>query len=705
MKRAILCILLFAVAVSCGHRNDVLSSAEEVYGKQATVEPQDSGYKVTINGLKSEVVFKGSWSLENASAFAVTLTNLSDDDIFFLVSAMNTDTTLSRNTVPGQITTRFVVPGRQTRRVEVPVYENLPHSEIQRLFHKMKGSPYSLSTGECCFEMDKSAVRYFKVSTRRNYVGTSYRVDSLVIVPGKNVSVPEDLQLDSAAFFPFIDKYGQYKHASWQGKVISDEDLQAAREVEAADLQAHPGPQGWSKFGGWADGPRYKATGRFRTEKIDGKWWLVDPEGYLFWSHGVVRVTPSSAVTSLEAHNDEDASFNFDRRFYFEELPEDDSEFAKFYTTHDELLRPYYTARGINATYDFSSANLYRKYGKDYYSQFATLAHQRLRSWGLNTIANSSDKAICLMDKTPYVDRFEIVSNQIPGTQGYWWPVMDPFDPSFRECLVEQLTARSQEVKDPWCIGFFVDNELKWGDETFLSECIIRAPKDLVAKRVMRNYLREKYKTIMALNQAWGVDFGGWSKLLRNSEPIALTEASRADFHEFNKMVIRQYYEVIRECFDEYAPGLLYLGCRYATTVPDDDNVRISMDYVDAVSCNYYALDVARFALPGGIDKPVIIGEWHFGATDRGMFHASLIDIEDNAARGDYYEHYVRSALSNPIIIGVHWHQFSDQATSGRFCGENFNVGMTNVCDQPYYSTIDGIRRVGYPLYDLRNNF
>ena len=24
----------------------------------------------------------------------------------------------------------------------------------------------------------------------------------------------------------------------------------------------------------------------FRVEKVDGKWWFVDPEGYLFWSVG-----------------------------------------------------------------------------------------------------------------------------------------------------------------------------------------------------------------------------------------------------------------------------------------------------------------------------------------------------------------------------------------------------------------------------------
>jgi len=60
--------------------------------------------------------------------------------------------------------------------------------------------------------------------------------------------------------------------------------------------------------------------------------------------------------------------------------------------------------------------------------------------------------------------------------------------------------------------------------------------------------------------------------------------------------------------------------------------------------------------------------------------------------------------LQHPNIIGTHWHQFADQATTGRFDGENFQVGMVDICDRPYPETIKGIRNVGYKLYQIRNN-
>lgn len=41
---------------------------------------------------------------------------------------------------------------------------------------------------------------------------------------------------------------------------------------------------------------------------------------------------------------------------------------------------------------------------------------------------------------------------------------------------------------------------------------------------------------------------------------------------------------------------------------------------------------------------------------------------------------------------------------TGRFDGENFQVGMTDVCDNPYPETIAKIREIGYDMYNVREN-
>lgn len=46
-----------------------------------------------------------------------------------------------------------------------------------------------------------------------------------------------------------------------------------------------------NEFGGRLDGPKLKATGRFRVAHVNGKWSLVDPNGYLYRAWGPHRVS------------------------------------------------------------------------------------------------------------------------------------------------------------------------------------------------------------------------------------------------------------------------------------------------------------------------------------------------------------------------------------------------------------------------------
>ena len=91
------------------------------------------------------------------------------------------------------------------------------------------------------------------------------------------------------AIFPFVDQYGQYVHREWPGKIDADADLIAARRAEDADFKEHPGPADWDSYGGWAKG-RAEGDGAFPHREGRGRWWLVDPEGRLFWSHGMTDV-------------------------------------------------------------------------------------------------------------------------------------------------------------------------------------------------------------------------------------------------------------------------------------------------------------------------------------------------------------------------------------------------------------------------------
>ncbi len=82
---------------------------------------------------------------------------------------------------------------------------------------------------------------------------------------------------------------------------------------------------------------------------------------------------------------------------------------------------------------------------------------------------------------------------------------------------------------------------------------------------------------------------------------------------------------------------------------------------------------------------------------------SGLVPVSGQRERGAAYADYVEGALRNPLIVGTHWFQYGDQATTGRGDGENYQIGLIDVCDTPYGETIAAVRKVGYHMYTLRS--
>jgi len=493
----------------------------------------------------------------------------------------------------------------------------------------------------------------------------------------------------SKDFFPFIDEFGQYVHADWPGKLHSADEYRPRIAAEDADAAKHPGPDGWDRWGGWAAGPKLDATGFFHPVRHAGKWWLVDPDGRLFWSHGPDCVRPGHATTPIT-----------DRKRYFRNLPGKDSPFAAFYAAGSWAPHGYYQGKGRYETYDFSSANLLRKWGEDWKARNAAISHRRLRSWGMNTIANWSDAAIYLERKTPYVVSVHFSGPTIAGSTGYWGKFPDVFHDGFRSALAKRMAReKGKSAGDPWCIGYFVGNELAWGSEDSLGLAALASPADQPAKKAFVAELKAKYATIEKLNAAWSTAHASWSALLAGRTTPNKAKA-REDLRAFYTTAAEAYFRICRDECKRVAPKNLYLGCRFAWR--NDRAVRAAAKFCDVISFNFYTHKLSPRPLPTGMDRPVIIGEFHFGALDRGMFHTGLRPTKDQADRARNYRNYVRTALRSPAYVGAHWFQYGDQATTGRGDGENYQIGLVTVTDTPYPETIQAVRDVGYAMYEYR---
>jgi hypothetical protein len=492
---------------------------------------------------------------------------------------------------------------------------------------------------------------------------------------------------DADPFLPCIDPFGQYKHQDWPGKVHSVAELEQRREAEARALAKDAGPAGWDKYGGWASGPQLKATGFFRTEKVDGKWWLVDPDGHLFWSHGI------DCVRMLDATPIEE------RAVWFEAFPGDQTDHREFLST-GYALKGHYAGRSPKC-FSFAGANLKRKYGDNWKPRYAETIHQRLRAWGLNTIANWSDSGVFLMRRTPYTDNLgSHGAKLIEGSEGYWGQFPDVFDPSFAAAVRRAMEGKKNtSANDSWCIGYFSDNEMSWGDETSLALGALKSTPQQAAKREFASDLKSKYAEIAKLNTVWGTSHGSWDALL---ESRALPDKAKArdDLIAFGVKTAETYFRTVRDAIKAIAPNQLYLGCRFAWV--NDHAAKAAGKYCDVVSYNLYQRSIAEFNYPGG-DKPLIVGEFHFGALDRGMFHTGLVAVENQHGRAEAYRDYVLGALRHPQFVGTHWFQWQDEPTTGRvYDEENYQIGFVDVADTPYAETIAASREVGRRLYERR---
>jgi hypothetical protein len=614
---------------------------------------------------------EGKWDLSQSEYVAVDVTNLGHATVTVHCRVDNPGADGSENCV----TDRLTLANEKSGTLRVQIFPSPWRLSEPLGLIGMRGAPTNAG------RIDTSNVTQLLIFVNKPERDHTFEIDN-IRAEGRART------LDAETFFPFIDEFGQFIHRDWPGKTHSLRDLMDYGKVEETDLAAHPGPPDRNRYGGWTAGPELKATGSFRVQKHRGKWWLVDPEGRLFWSHGIdcVRTANATPIT--------------DREHYYRKLPKANSPFAKFYGTGSWAPHGYYKDHSPYKTYDFSQANFLRKYGQNWQNDFARITHRRLKSWGLNTIANWSDAGIYLMRKTPYVCTISYNPRRLEGSKGYWGKFYDVFDPSFAERLRDRLAQeKDRTAADPWCIGYFVHNEIAWGDELSLAVATLTSPPEQPAKKVFIDDLKAKYKTIDKLNVAWGTGHTTWQALLKSVRPPDKNKA-RADLAAFYTKTAEAYFKTIRGELKRMALAKLYLGCRFAWV--NDSAARAAAKYCDLVSYNRYSYSVAEQRLPDNIDLPIIIGEFHFGALDRGMFHTGLRKTANQMDRAAKYKSYVRGALQNPYIVGTHWFQYKDQATTGRGDGENYQIGFIDVCDRPYPEIVQACREVGYGLYEYR---
>jgi hypothetical protein len=222
-----------------------------------------------------------------------------------------------------------------------------------------------------------------------------------------------------------------------------------------------------------------------------------------------------------------------------------------------------------------------------------------------------------------------------------------------------------------------------------------------LSKSALIKYLKETHGTIQKLNGVWKQQYQSWQEHQEiDSLPQPATRALHRDYREFSQDFLDRYYRLCAQAVRAVAPQKLYLGSRI-NHFNNATLVAAAATHCDVVSMNIYQFSVRHLPLPKGFDKPVLIGEYNFGAPGRGIASATstgCISVEAAANMGRYEQ----GALTHPSILGAHWFCYYDQPGMGRTDGECGRIGFVDVTDQPYPELVAMSRSIGKNMYRVR---
>jgi hypothetical protein len=494
-----------------------------------------------------------------------------------------------------------------------------------------------------------------------------------VIATEEEVSVIEHPVLPQGKL---LDEIGQSTIHDWPGKTKDVEEM-ISNLRDRLKNAGHRLPANFSNWGGWKERRIDPGTGFFRVQKDNDRWWLVDPDGYLFWSAGIdsVRVDTSANVYLLE----DALSF----------LPPREGEFAEIFNERDGQLHVNYL-----------TANYIRTFGKDgWRDKWATIALDELRRLRFNTVGNWSEWSYASKAKFPYVRPMSFSAQR---TKDIYRDFPDVYHPDFEKDAADYAQALAETAEDPALIGYFMMNEPNWAFSKELPAVGMLYNTAKCATRTrLADFLRDKYPSDAQLAGGWNMEVD-FARMEEGKWEGEFTPAALADLEVFSEMMVEKYFETLSDACKKADPNHLNLGIRYAGVPPQW--AVAGMRSFDVFSMNNYREKVPfdqTKEIHDLLQMPVIIGEWHFGALDVGLPSSGIGHVRTQADRGKAYRVYFEDAAANPYCVGVHWFVLYDQSAVGRFDGENYNIGFLDICNRPHEPLCNAAIQSHEAMYDI----
>lgn len=486
-----------------------------------------------------------------------------------------------------------------------------------------------------------------------------------------------------------VDRFGQIRSADYPEKVISEQQLKADLDTDAAYYGSLKPPSNRDAYGGLAgSATKYglRKKGFFAIQQLGSRKAMTTPDGNLFFSLGVNGLTANETYAMVKG-----------REELFESIP--------------SILEDYRTAYNGDANFSFYLANKFLKTGTvptehAIYSEAAS----RIKKWGFNSAGGFSPDKYGTENNLPYVRMLPLASMSWAKIEGL--SLFDIFAPDAEAKLEKSFAQYLAPLKDdPMLIGYFIDNEYEF--HKFYSHVPkLKASEAAIKGRLVKR-LKDKYQDLYKFNSEWKTSFKSFEELKEAELPLR-TSAAWRDMNDFLWYYLDTFYGTVSRLYRKYDPNHLLLGDRWLMTPFLDEKFRSVMakvegKYVDVISINNYSYDLEAGLLEDVYEKsggkPILISEFGFGTAEQGLEPLLPNSAFNQSQRGTRYRNYVEAAASLDYVVGAHVFNYVDQAGLGRYWegiwGERYNSGLVNVADRPYKPYLDGVMATNYDIYKV----
>ena len=487
-----------------------------------------------------------------------------------------------------------------------------------------------------------------------------------------------------------VDEMGQNKTMDWPGKTSGSTELNDYLKNEYEKSKNLSWLEGLSQYGGLKS-MSFEKSGYFRVIQHEGVWWLVDPDGYLFFGAGLDCVRPGEEgpVNSISP--------------LYDWLPPKEGEYSDAWHYLERWASwPGFIKEDV-WQFSFAEANLIRAFGKDWHNSWMEITKSRMKSWGFNSVGVASDKKFIKEAKIPYVST---LTGYPTTAKRIYRDFPDVYSDEFKKSAKEYAAQLSAFEGDRYLIGYFMRNEPQWAfaHDLEIAEELLAVEGEFESKNRFIEILKAKYISIEEFNIAWKLKLNSFDDLKKPIPKAAsLSPSAKKDIDYFSYQLIREYVKVPAEACRKVDAHHLNLGMRYAFILYP--NQAAGKEFMDVFSINSYKIDPTPVLkhIAGIVKMPIMIGEFHFGALDRGVRATGIIGVKNQAERGKAYQYYFEKAAAIPECIAMQYFILNDQMTLGRPDGENYQIGFVDCCHRPYDEMTGNAVEAHKRMYDVHS--